>query len=295
MHSSITDVFDSKGIEYEVLPNKPEEVKIHCFSGLHEDSNPSLHVNIDKEVFNCFSCGYSGSINRLIKDLGIENYEGPDVSTKQGFKLSKLKIRLDKLRRPREVHLPEPRAILNHSFKGIGVGTIQDFEIFITEHYDLRDYVCIPVYQNNKLKFVEGRYRATDNPEDKPKYMRLPEGVSVNNILFPLDKVEDFSTVILVEGIFDVIKLHELGYKNSLCVFGTNNFTNLKVTMLDELECTHVVLMMDGDPSGRLAAKKIQKMLERANIRTSIVDLPEGVDPGVLTKSDADFLLSKVI
>lgn len=295
MLNSITEVFDSKGVYYEVQANKPEEIKIRCFSGLHEDANPSLSVNLDKEVFNCFSCGYSGSISRLIKDLGVQNYEGPDVNTKQGFKLSKIKNKLDKLRRPRIVELPEPRALINHEFKGIGVSTLQEFEIFITEHFDLRDYACIPVYQNGKLKFIEGRYRTQESSEGKPKYMRLPEGASVQNVMFPLDKVEDFSTIILVEGIFDVIKLHELGYKNSLCIFGTNNFSSKKVTMLDELGCTHVILMMDGDSPGRLAAKKIATLLEKSNIKASIVNLPDGVDPGVLTKSDAEFLLSKLI
>lgn len=295
MTSSLTDIFDEKSIDYEIQPNKPEEIKIKCFSGLHEDSNPSLSVNIEKEVFNCFSCGYSGSIDRLVKDLGVDTYDGPDTTTKQGFKLSKLRLKLDNMRRPRQITLPEPRAIINHTFKGIGVNTLQDFEIFITENYDLRDYACIPVYQNGKLKFIEGRYR-TENPEGKvPKYLRLPEGVSVSNIMFPLDKVKDFSTIILVEGIFDVIKLHELGYDNSLCIFGTNNFTKQKMQMLDEFECNHVILLFDGDNSGRQAAKRISKQLEANNTKTTIVDLPDGVDPGVLTKSDADFLLSKLM
>lgn len=295
MYNSLTDVLLSKGIDYDTVPNKPEEIKIHCFSGMHEDNNPSLYVNLEKEVFNCFSCGYSGSTNKLVKDLGITNYDGPDSSTKQGFKLLKIKSKLDKLRVTREVVLPEPRALVNHEFKGINVPTLQSFGVFLTEHYELSDYVCIPVYQNNKLKFIEGRYKASDKPEGKAKYMRLPEGSSVKNILFPLDKVEDFSTVILVEGIFDVINLHQLGYTNALCIFGTNNFTKEKVELLDELECTHAIIMFDGDSPGRLSAKKVSDMFSKKSIKSSIIDLPQGVDPGVLTKSDVEFLLSKIM
>lgn len=291
MSNSILNILDDNGVYYELVPNKPEEIKVKCISGLHEDNNPSLFVNLEKEVFNCFSCGYGGSLNRLVKDLGIDIYEGPDINTKQGFKLSKIKKKLEKVRTPREIHLPEPRAIINSEFKGIGVKTLQDFGVFLTEYYDLRDYVCIPVYQNNKLKFIEGRYKATGA---SPKYMRLPEGASVSNIMFPLDKVEDFSTVILVEGIFDVIKLHELGYNNSLCVFGTNNFTNQKLTMLDEFGCTHVIIMFDGDSSGRTAAKRLKEKIDKYGIKASIVDLPDELDPGMLTKSDADFLLSNL-
>lgn len=295
MYNSITDVLTGKGVEYEVVPNKPEEIKIRCFSGLHEDSNPSLSINLDKEVFNCFSCGYSGSLNKLIKDLGVSNYNGPDNSTKQGFKLLKIKGKLDKLRTVKEINLPEPRALLTHEFKGIGVPTLQSFGVFITDHYELSEYVCIPVYQNNKLKFIEGRYRAANSAEGKAKYMRLPEGSSVKDILFPLDKVEDFSTVILVEGIFDVINLHQLGYTNALCIFGTNNFTTKKVSILDELGCRHAIIMFDGDSAGRMSAKKVSAMFDKGSIRNSIVNLPEGTDPGVLTRTDVDFLLSKIM
>jgi 5S rRNA maturation endonuclease (ribonuclease M5) len=295
VYNNLTDVLTGKGVDYETSVNKPEEIKIRCFSGLHEDSNPSLSINLDKEVFNCFSCGYSGSITKLIKDLGVTNYNGPDSSTKQGFKLLKIKNKLDKLRVQKEVNLPEPRALLSHDFKGIGASTLQDFGVFITEHYELSDYVCIPVYQNNKLKFIEGRYKASDNPKGRSKYMRLPEGSSVKEILFPLDKVEDFSTVILVEGIFDAINLHQLGYNNALCIFGTNNFTTKKVNILDELGCRHAIIMFDGDNAGRTSAKKVSAMFDKSSIKNSIVSLPEGTDPGVLTKTDVEFMLSKIM
>ena len=68
-----------------------------------------------------------------------------------------------------------------------------------------------------------------------------------------------------------------------------------KVELLDELECTHAIIMFDGDSPGRLSAKKVSDMFSKKSIKSSIIDLPQGVDPGVLTKSDVEFLLSKIM
>jgi DNA primase len=64
--------------------------------------------------------------------------------------------------------------------------------------------------------------------------------------------------------------------------------------MLDEFGCTHVIIMFDGDSSGRTAAKRLKEKIDKYGIKASIVDLPDELDPGMLTKSDADFLLSNL-
>ena len=294
MHKSVFSLLEENNIYYEQVQNNPAEIKIKCISGLHEDNNPSMSINLEKEVFNCFSCSYAGSLSKLFKDLGVTNYQGQDSGTKQGLKLQKLKNKLNSLRDVEEVRLPEPNSLIAYNFKGIRKETLRKFNVFTTDSFELQEYVCVPVYQHGKLKFIEGRYKVVDN-RDAIKYLRKPNGVSVNDVLYPFDSIKDFSTIILVEGSFDLLNLHDLGYTNSLCIFGTKNFTNAKLRLLDDYGCRHVILMMDSDVSGTLATKKITAMLDKASIRTTIVTLPKDRDPGDLSQEEADYYLSNLL
>ena len=288
--STIQEIFNEKGIEYYVNPNKPEEINIRCFSGLHEDSNPSLSYNVEKEVFNCFACGFKGDKNKLMKELGVHITQNP--LTKQGFKINRLKDKLVKLQSSVPMRLPEPRTLVNFEFKGISAKTLKSFGAFTTSHDDLDNYICVPVYKNGKLKFIEGRYSVEADSQGNPKYLRKPAGVEIDRMLFPLDRITDHTQIILVEGLFDVLNLQDLGYENSLCIFGANNFSANKAKTLDEMGCRHAIIMMDGDNAGRYAASKINLLLEQRNIYTTIIQLPEGKDPGSLTVEEASDILS---
>jgi len=289
---SVEDVLTEKGIYFLPNPNKPSEVIVRCFSGMHEDKNPSLSFNLEKGVFNCFSCGFKGNTQQFFSGLGIT--ETPTLTTKIGVKINKLRKKLETIREGSEVRLPEPIINITHSFKGISAKTLKEFDAFFTDSNGFSEYVCIPIYQHKKLRFVEGRYKVLNSTSDMPKYLRKPNGVSVSNILFPLDKITNFSHIILVEGLFDVLKLHDLGYNNSLCIFGTQNFTSEKAKLLDEYGCRKVTILMDGDAAGKNAAAKIAKLLDTRNIETNVVTLSDGLDPGSFNIEIAETYLGKV-
>jgi len=284
----ITEALDKAGIVYKINPNKPSELQIRCFSGLHDDKNPSLSFNLDKGLFNCFSCGFKGNSTQFWAELGI--HIKPSFSSKTDFKISQLRQKLDKLSAA-EVRLPELTAPITSSFKDISINTLKKFGAFTVDSGEFQDYVCVPVYQHKKLRFIEGRYK---HPQatDKPKYLRKPDGASIENIMFPLDSIEDFKTVILTEGLYDALNLWDLGYHNVLCIFGTQAFTPAKARILDEYGVQNVKILMDGDNSGASAAKRIQTMLNQRNISSTIIELPEGVDPGNLDVEAAEHFLS---
>lgn len=281
----LEQVLISAGIEFKTNPNNPSEIVMRCFSGEHEDSNPSLSFNVEKGVFNCFSCGFSGDTNKLYSLLGVKSTIAP--ITKQGYKIKRLKEKLEMITSSKGIFLPEPRINFMSDFRGISGKTMQKFEAFLTDYEGLEDYLCFPIYQNKRLRFIEGRYRVTDADKSIIKYMRKPAKVDVLDVLFPVDHVTDFSRIILVEGLFDVINLHDLGFTNSLCIFGTNNFGPAKAKMLDEYGCTEVIILMDGDSAGRTAAQKIKKILDQRAIASIVIDLPDGKDPGNLTPEEA--------
>ncbi len=77
------------GHEYgdEFLTNCPK----HFERTGKEDRNPSFSVNLNSGLFNCFSCGYSGGIHRLVADLkGITVEEAEELVIKPPLTASRL-------------------------------------------------------------------------------------------------------------------------------------------------------------------------------------------------------------
>lgn len=282
----LVELLDKRGVPYKKT-NNPFEILITCTSGLHDDKNASLSFNLEKNIFNCWSCGFSGGVNRFLKSIG-EN-ESLDVDSKQPYKIKKLKEKLRTKIERDDIKLPDDRKLFMEEFRGIEASVYREFQAFTTNEMGLTDYVCIPVYQHGKLKFIEGRL--TRDLENEPKYNRRPAKASVSDCLFPLDKLRSTNYVILVEGIFDAINMWKLGYTNTLCIFGTTNFSKKKLHMLDTMGVTRIDIMMDSDIPGQRAAEKIADMLDSRNIYSRIIKLPPGVDPGELTKEQAERVL----
>tara|TARA_R110000824_G_scaffold102195_1_gene242496 strand:+ start:743 stop:1612 length:870 start_codon:yes stop_codon:yes gene_type:complete len=286
--SELLEILDNHKISYNKT-NNPSEILIKCTGGNHDDENPSLSYNLDSNIFHCWSCGFKGGKNKFLKSIGIST--NLTLDTKQPYKILKVKQKIKKLIEKGSINMPSNRRPAKGEYKNISTETMADFDAFFTDQYGLTNYICIPIYQFNKLRFIEGRYRFK-NYQDNPKYMRRPGGATVNNILFPIDKLKAGVEVIIVEGLFDMMNLWQHGYHNTLCTFGTQNFGDKKIELLDKLGITSVKLMMDGDSAGLLAAKKISRLLEKFDFQTSIVKLPLHMDPGALTADEIKYYLS---
>jgi len=283
----LVDLLNEKGINYK-KSNNPSEILITCTSGEHVDKDPSLSYNLEKDMFHCWSCGFKGSKRKFLESIGISSEI--TFETKQAFKIQKLKNKLQKLIEANECNMPSEYRGWTQGFRGIDEKTVKEFKMFTTSEMGFEDYVCIPVYQFGKLKFIEGRYRF--NSKNKPKYNRKPAGVNVSNIAFPLDKLEDKSKVLIVEGIFDMLNMWQHGFRNVLCVFGTQNFNEQKVKLFDDIGIRNVQIMFDGDAAGQSAAAKVRNLLTKNNISSSIIKLPLGKDPGILVLDEINSLLS---
>jgi len=282
---NLLDILQEKGIEYK-SSNNPAEILVTCTSGDHEDSSPSLRYNMDTNIFHCFSCGFKGGSVKFLRSIGVDTKI--PLQTKQEYKIAKLKEKIAKLNEV-QIHHPTIETKVLASVKGIDLAVLQDFDGFYAADKQLEDYLWFPIKQFNRLRFVEGRLRFQDS--SKPKYMRLPRGANVSDVLFPLDKIDRVNHVVLVEGLFDMLNLWQHGIRNVLCIFGTQNFGPKKVAMLDKIGIISVSIMMDGDPAGKKAAGIIASMLDKADIRSTIINLPDGKDPGILEKYEIDYYL----
>ena len=66
----LVELLNTRGIEYKKT-NNPTEILVSCTSGEHTDKSPSLSYNLEKNIFHCWSCGFSGGINKFMKSIGV--------------------------------------------------------------------------------------------------------------------------------------------------------------------------------------------------------------------------------
>ena len=279
----LIELLNLRGIEYNKT-NNPSEILISCTSGLHDDKSPSLSYNLDKNLFHCWSCGFGGGSSKFLASIG--EVTRLSVDSKQPYKIDKLKKKIKQVIEIDDIQLPSDRRIFKIAYKKIEAKTLKEFNVFTTQQFQLENYICIPVYQFGKLKFIEGRNRGTVT-SDRPKYFRRPGGANVSTILFPLDKIKNTNHLIFVEGIFDMLNMWQLGYKNTVCLFGASNFNRSKLQIIDRIGVTKVDIMMDSDAAGDIAADKIAKLLDTKNIYSRIIKLPLGKDPGDINSMEA--------
>ena len=111
--------------------------------------------------------------------------------------------------------------------------------------------------------------------------------------LFAWESVGSFSTVILVEGLFDLAVLWQAGFRNTTCAIGTQ-LTHAQLAQLAEQPHRSVYIAFDQDDNqaGQKGSRQLARRLQGAGIRAHIVQLPHGHDPNsyfVAGATAADF------
>lgn len=257
---------------------KGADLLVSCLSPDHEDRNPSMRIDRITGIFQCFSCGFKGNI-----------------FTHFGEKANQLQLRRELLKknirhkRSESVGLSFPQNITPYvgNWRDIKPETYKKFEAF--QHHD-SDYIGRIVFP---VRDISGRivaFNGRHTTGGTPKYMISPAGAKMP--LFPVVKPIQGS-VILVEGIFDMINLHDKGLENAVCCFGTKNINEDKLKMLSIQGVEEIIVFFDGDEAGQNASKQVQEMAERVGLASRNVKLQDR-DPGALPLQTVQKLKSKL-
>ena len=119
--------------------------------------------------------------------------------------------------------------------------------------------------------------RAIDH-SSQAKYINSPDSAIFNKrrVLFGLKQLRiPNDTVLVVEGYFDVLTLHQAGFKNTLGLLGTE-LSAEQMHILESL-ARNAIFIFDGDSGGQAALLKCLKV-QRHNLTAKAVVLPDG-DP----------------
>lgn len=150
-------------------------------------------------------------------------------------------------------------------------------------YYDMfRGRVMIPI------RSPEGRTIAFGGRllegDDGPKYLNSRENRLYNksDVLYGTDQARDEirkkKSVVLCEGYFDCIGLHQAGVKNAVALCSTA-LTPGHLALLHRLEAKELVLLLDGDEAGRKAVERLAGPILAAGVSSRVAVLPEGEDP----------------
>jgi DNA primase len=276
MSEAVANLLRSKDIPFT---SSGKDYVIKCLNPKHEDSNPSCRVDKLSGITHCFSCGWKRNI---FKHFGVFEQNIPSI------KIAKLKEKLDDLRNAMiEVEFPEGMTPYNLPFRGLSLQTLKHFEAFYTTRLDiLVDRVVFPIRDiTGKIAaFIARHVHSNANP----RYVVYPSGRPLP--CFPSKLDEPIKSIVLVEGIIDMLNLYDKGIRNAVCVFGTNTISDdnasSKLLPYKAQGVEKVFILFDGDDPGRQAAKKLKPIIEAQGFVVEIIHMEDDTDPGELGKDD---------
>lgn len=275
MTNPVQDLLDKHRISYR--PSGRDFIT-RCFNPEHNDSNPSFRVDQVSGIGHCFSCGFKFNI---FKYYGV-------LTNNVSIKIAKLKEKLKSITEQLTgLDYPEGYTPFSGSFRGISSQTLKKFGAFTTDRVDaLNDRLCFPIPDiTGKTSVFVARHTLSSA---SPRYVNYPGGVAMP--LYPcMVPTPECTTIVLVEGLMDMLRLYDKGIHNSICCFGTNTLqsnTSEKLLAFKAQGITKVFILFDGDIAGRDAAKKLKPLIEEEGFLVEIVDLPDNEDPGSLGDED---------
>ncbi|RIH89883.1 DNA primase [Calidithermus roseus] len=124
-------------------------------------------------------------------------------------------------------------------------------------------------------------------PEDTPKYLNSPETSLFKKSLllygYPQARqaIREKARAIVVEGLFDAIALHQLGFAETVAVLGSS-LSSEQAHLLKRLEVRELYLSFDADEAGRKATLQSLELEIVKSFLVYSVGLEGGKDPGDL-------------
>jgi DNA primase len=273
---------------------------------LHGDTRPSFYVNACRNLFYCHGCGQGGDLIRFVELFlhvpfrqSVAHLQRELASVARSATATELLARtadyyqLELHRHPEAVRYLESRGLRDFAIiEELGIGyapggslrrhlTSRGYSSDLLRHTGLigsqgRDTFCrrviIPCRQDGQIVNLYGRSIGAAFP-----HRLLPRS---RGGLFAWESVRHSSSVILVEGLFDLALLWQSGFRNTTSALGTH----LTSAQLDQLcgspdRLLYIAFDQDENHAGQQASQQLARRLKCAGGTVHIVRLPAGHDP----------------
>jgi DNA primase len=251
---------------------------VRCLNPEHPDKHPSMRIDRTLGIFNCYSCGYKGNLFALFGEK-VDQLE-------LRRELLKKKIK-QKLAESVGLTLPLDRVLYAGDWRDIRPQTYEKFGAFTYHEDPLKGRICFPITDiSGRISALHSRHMTNG----QPRYLTTPLGARLP--LFP--QVEPIKgSIMLVEGLFDMLNLHDKGIPNAICCFGTKNINEDKLAILKMKSIDSIDIFFDGDEPGQNSASNIKGLAEGLGFKVRNICL-DGTDPGALLESAVQTLYRKL-
>lgn len=272
----VLDLLNKHTIQFRV---SGKDYVTKCLNPEHDDNNPSFRIDRTTGVAHCFSCGFKTNI---FKHFGV-------LTNNTSVKVAKLKNKLkDLFISYNGVEFPHAMIPYNKPFRGVSAATLREFGAFYSNgSEEVSDRLWFPIKDiRNRVVVYVGRHTMSNG---NPRYLNFPSGVTMP--VFPESLKTHSNSIILVEGIFDLLNCYDKGLSNVVCTFGTSTLYKdaaVKLLPFKTQGVQKIYLMFDGDEAGRQAMQKLKPILEEAEYEVEIITLEDDSDPGELTQEAID-------
>jgi len=261
------------------------------------DGRDAFHVNLARNIFHCFSCGAGGTVLDFVAAMeGCSLFEAAQrLQAMRCSSTSSLTPNGKELVTERRKVSPPLKFRLTgvdcaHPYldeRGITEKTAIEFGVgFYAGPGLMHGRLVIPIH-NADGELVAYCGRSVDRT--LPRY-RVPSALAKSEILFNMHRAASGgdNSVIVVEGFFDCMKVHQAGIRPVVGLMGSALYEPQRQILLGRFR--RVVLLLDGDPTGRKANTVIaQKLQPYCELR--VVLLPDGVQPDQLPEKEIAKLL----
>jgi len=298
---------------------------------IHKGSNPTqFRVSTSKNIWNCFSeCKHGGNTLDFIARMDDVSIHAAAVKAIEWFHLDAeamsassdngdeqpseaaktntaapkpasikpvpaaetntpnkpLQFRLDKLEREHPYLITE---------RGLTLETIVDFGMGFCAKGMMAERIAIPIH-NSDGKVVAYAGRIPGEPtDDAPKY-KLPPGFKKSLELFNIDraiKEPAGKPLVIVEGFFDCMKLHQSGFRKVVALMGsTMSSTQENLIRQHTDRHSHIILMLDEDEAGQMGRDDIAMRLAKFCFVKTYVFAEANMQPEQLSTEDLKEIL----
>jgi DNA primase len=269
---------------------------------LHPETRPSFYVNARKNLFFCHGCGRGGDLIRFVElsqkvsfrqSVAYLQRQIPPLADAELLEKTAAFYQLQLHRHPEAVQYLQQRGLRDAALieelgigyapggnlrahlaaQGYGFDGLRDVGLINAQGRDgFCRRVIFPLRRQGRLVNLYGRSIGDASP-----HRLLPRS---KGGLFAWESVRQFSTVILVEGLFDLTALWQAGFRNTTAALGIH----LAAAQFDELcdsldRRVSIAFDQDDNQAGQRAAQALAQRLEGAGVAASILHLPAGHDP----------------
>jgi len=174
--------------------------------------------------------------------------------------------------------------------RGLTPDTVQEFSIGLCNAGTMIGRIAIPIHNlSGEIVGYIGRWPGESPPKETPKY-KLPKGFKKSAEVFNLWRAmrePPEQPLVIVEGVFDVMKLWQHGYRKTIALMGSSLSPDQEALLVRVTDSgSRIILMLDEDDAGRAGRSEILARLATKMFVSVVAFQHEGQQPENLTAEE---------